>query len=759
MRNQDKRVRSLATQVVLAIAVGVTLGPAAAGAQAPCQPRPDAPGREYFVSLAGRDTNPGTITQPFRTIAQGVSVVQAGDILSLRQGVYVEPVRIASKCGTATRPIVIRSYPGEQATIDGSMPEFRTLNNQDWVPASGTDAHPDEYVSVKKFTSSVRGAFLDRTPYTRLITYAQLKDFRATNETFDYLTDDPQRDPRPGPVAWEKCEATDLDPACVSYPDEDTEPDSRYKPAQVRVQCAATDPDPDCALASDGNRYKDVGYRRPWVYMGPGIWINPNTQKVHIRLSPTHNNIPGLADYTGAVDPRQVRLAIAPGDMEEWTTLRVLGSSYLRFERLLIRYGGDYTMYLANGTGLVFDHVRVFASTYGVRTGTNSDTTFQHCEFDGGKPSWYFRTDGKVEYYFLKNGVMVLNRLGNKTMRNLFLPSQFDTRTTIHHCEFHDAHDLYLGGSHVDFHHNWINNLNDEGLFLDQYGKEDVRVHENVLLKTLSPLSFAGERKGGIEEVGGPFYIYRNLVDVRAPTAGYRPRFVGDTDVWRYGNTFKSNGEDGPYALFQNTFLVYAQRETASYLHYRNLNGSHRRRSFNNIFVAVNPDAAFDKPITLIPSPSFPAQTDGNAYHRIGQVTTPPYRYLEDPRDVPPPCEDEECYFDCLKECSDPLDPLYGSLLFEQSQSQYTPGYEANSIERNPQFRQIRADGRWRVTDDLRLGDTSPAKARGVRLPDDLDALDPFAPASDNPDIGCYPYGSGPLRVGVDGRKSYPPAP
>lgn len=169
MTNQDKRGRSLATQVVLVIAVCVTLGPAVAGAQGLCQPRTDVPGSECFVSLSGSDANRGTITQPFRTIAKGVSILQAGDVLSLRQGVYVEPVVIADKHGTAAQPIVIRSYPGEHAVIDGSMTEFRTLNNKDWKRASDSGALPDEYVSVKEFASSVRDAFLDRNPYTRLI--------------------------------------------------------------------------------------------------------------------------------------------------------------------------------------------------------------------------------------------------------------------------------------------------------------------------------------------------------------------------------------------------------------------------------------------------------------------------------------------------------------------------------------------------------------------------------------------------------------
>ncbi|MGH9162006.1 MAG: hypothetical protein ACRD2X_18720, partial [Vicinamibacteraceae bacterium] len=520
------QLRRLVANVVSTIAALTILGPVATQAQDLCQPRSDSAGRECFVSLSGNDANQGTIAEPFATIAKGISVLQAGDVLSLRGGVYVEPVVVAGKHGAEAQPIVIRSYPGEQASVEGSLPEFRALNNEDWEPASLYDpnAHPDEYVSVTKLAAHVRGVFLDREPYTRLITYSRLEDLRSENETFDSITD--ASDPRPGPEV---------------------------------VQC------------NGENSCTPAGYRHPWVYMGPGIWIDRNfgpgnPQRVHIRLSHTHNNVPGLADYAGEVDPRKVRLAISP---EPMVTLRVQGSSHVRFERLSIRYGGDFTTILTGVTGLVFNHVQFLASSHGVRTGTNIGSTFEHCDFDGGQPGWYFRNDGKAQYTFLENGLPAQNNLGKQTMRSLFVPGSTDTGTTIRYSELHDAHDFYLGGSQIDFHHNWISNLNDEGLFLDAYGREDVRVHENVILQTLSPISFASGH------VAGPFYVYRNLIDVRAPTAGHRPRYVGDTAVWRFGNTFKSNGEDGPYAIFQNTFLVLGQAGQASYLHYRSLHGSH----------------------------------------------------------------------------------------------------------------------------------------------------------------------------------------
>ena len=68
-----------------------------------------------------------------------------------------------------------------------------------------------------------------------------------------------------------------------------------------------------------------------------------------------------------------------------------------------------------------------------------------------------------------------------------------------------------------------IYDLNDDGLFLDAYGRANVRVHDNVVLKTLTALNFASDKKGPVETVGGPFFIYRNLIDLRERTPGFRP--------------------------------------------------------------------------------------------------------------------------------------------------------------------------------------------------------------------------------------------
>lgn len=74
---------------------------------------------ERFVATSGNDANAGTLASPFKTINKAASVSLPGDIVSVRGGIYNTAVSVSAK-GTATARIVIRSYPGEKAVIDGT---------------------------------------------------------------------------------------------------------------------------------------------------------------------------------------------------------------------------------------------------------------------------------------------------------------------------------------------------------------------------------------------------------------------------------------------------------------------------------------------------------------------------------------------------------------------------------------------------------------------------------------------------------------
>src|SRR5262249_44272589 len=153
------------------------------------------------------------------------------------------------------------------------------------------------------------------------------------------------------------------------------------------------------------------------------------------------------------------------------------------------------------------------------------------------------------------------NNLGAGTMETLAEGNGGDYGTEFDHCEFVNAHDVNLVGTGIRFHHNWINNLNDEALIFDAGSIASGVVHDNVITQTLSAISFAGYGSAGL------WQIYRNLIDLRSPTAGYRPRNIAFNRafVWRLGRPFKDHEaqsdadgphSDGPYNLFQNTFIV-----------------------------------------------------------------------------------------------------------------------------------------------------------------------------------------------------------
>ena len=74
---------------------------------------------DYYVSTTGNDANPGTLTEPFATVAKAVSVAQAGDLIYVRGGTYFpsQTINIATS-GTPGNLIKLWAYPGEQPILD-----------------------------------------------------------------------------------------------------------------------------------------------------------------------------------------------------------------------------------------------------------------------------------------------------------------------------------------------------------------------------------------------------------------------------------------------------------------------------------------------------------------------------------------------------------------------------------------------------------------------------------------------------------------
>lgn len=78
--------------------------------------------RELFVAPSGDDTNPGTMAQPFRTIGKAVMVAgsSVSTTISLRAGTWTEKVHFTGNSSATAALVVLRSFPNEQAIIDGT---------------------------------------------------------------------------------------------------------------------------------------------------------------------------------------------------------------------------------------------------------------------------------------------------------------------------------------------------------------------------------------------------------------------------------------------------------------------------------------------------------------------------------------------------------------------------------------------------------------------------------------------------------------
>jgi hypothetical protein len=126
--------------------------------------RAEESGNIFYVAPNGRDSNSGTLAQPWATINHASEVLKAGDTVYLRGGTYRLSQQIRPKnSGTKKAWIVYSSYPGEQAILDAQ--------NVKVAPPVGEPPYPHD-----------QGAFqVERVSYIRI---KQVKITKSHNAGF-----------------------------------------------------------------------------------------------------------------------------------------------------------------------------------------------------------------------------------------------------------------------------------------------------------------------------------------------------------------------------------------------------------------------------------------------------------------------------------------------------------------------------------------------------------------------------------------------
>lgn len=90
---------------------------------------PHASGQPWYVSPSGSDSNPGTLTSPFKSIEKAVTVVKAGESVYLRGGTYYLTATVTlGKNGAENSRISLLAYPEETPVLDFSAQALSNSN-------------------------------------------------------------------------------------------------------------------------------------------------------------------------------------------------------------------------------------------------------------------------------------------------------------------------------------------------------------------------------------------------------------------------------------------------------------------------------------------------------------------------------------------------------------------------------------------------------------------------------------------------------
>jgi hypothetical protein len=105
------------------------------------KPLPPSLGQTFYVATDGSDSNPGTFSEPWRTVQHALDVLDPGQRALVREGTYTENLFMERE-GTATAPITIASYPGEPVVL---RPAGGQTNNY------ALELYPTAYLRVHGF--------------------------------------------------------------------------------------------------------------------------------------------------------------------------------------------------------------------------------------------------------------------------------------------------------------------------------------------------------------------------------------------------------------------------------------------------------------------------------------------------------------------------------------------------------------------------------------------------------------------------------
>jgi hypothetical protein len=429
------------------------------------------------------------------------------------------------------------------------------------------------------------------------------------------------------------------------------------------------------------------------MYSGPGSLRDEQTGRIHIRLS--HTRLAGLGEsgYRGETDPRKLPLVIAGRD----DALRIEGARHVRILDLAIRGAQRSAMIVENCAEIELDGLTLYGSSSALRIHKTRGLRLLNSALRGHAAPWHSRFHHK-------------NRAGSG-----YLVSADGSHFESAHCQFTDHHDgvLLKDADHVEFHHNLVDNFNDDGIEPGpKKPSQHIRIYQNVISRCLNPFTAHGNKTDPIQsEPGSGVFVYRNVVDLRKGTYKTPPSEPDPTGAYLDEPTTWLDHDHGSpthpdYYVYHNTFLLPGNPGSGIYLwtwagHLRGAT----RRVFNNIFVQEKGLPGLNVS-AITPETDFAADANLQWSREDGPTQTGDY-----------------------------FGKLRRSPAFEASKKHYPPGIGASDLFADPGFFSSK-DG-----NSVRLRDGSPAIDAGVPLPPEWP--DPVRQHDEGkPDLGAFPLGA-----------------
>lgn len=418
------------------------------------------PGPKKFVDAAnGDDAAAGTEQAPWRSLAYAVRRLAPGDTLYLRGGTYYERVSL-SRSGAEDAPIVIASYPGELAIIDGGLREFVESPQTSWQPLAG--GAEGEYVSTK--------------------TYFEADDRQVPRQFL--------------PGSWEPMWGIEHErPLALGAFADSMVPLHGYRIIE------------DLRSANElwiggKKEMQDTG-----IYCGPGLWFNRETGRIHVRLA--HHRLAGLGThaYRGETDPRRLPLVVAVGFGQD--VLRISGVKHVRLRDLTLRGAtGSPMIHVYGSQDVELDHLTVYGGFPGLLINAAQEIRVRHTAFRGLAAPWTSRAHMKYRGTASYQVILQNNQPGNENFEFAW-------------CEFTDDHDgaflRYAKG--LRLHHSLIDNFNDDGLECGpKLRSHELFISQNRIGGCLIPFT-----QHEIEKDESPLdhdsqagvFVFRNVIDLR----------------------------------------------------------------------------------------------------------------------------------------------------------------------------------------------------------------------------------------------------